>query len=163
MSERKPPGVSWETWVDKQLREAQERGEFDNLRGAGKPLPGRGEPDHELWWLKGYLAREKLDFALPTGLRLRKEIEDLPARLDRERTESAVRRIVDDLNERIGNENRLPTPGPPMNRMPLDVDEVVAGWRARRATDSPDPVDEPDPVEAFGQRRWFRRRPRPER
>jgi DnaJ family protein C protein 28 len=31
------PG-DWEKWVDQQIREAQERGEFDNLPGTGKPL-----------------------------------------------------------------------------------------------------------------------------
>ena len=28
----------WESWVDEQIREAQERGEFDNLPGRGKPI-----------------------------------------------------------------------------------------------------------------------------
>ena len=28
----------WEKWVDQQVREAQERGEFDNLPGRGKPI-----------------------------------------------------------------------------------------------------------------------------
>jgi hypothetical protein len=38
MTERKPPGMSFESWVDKQIREATERGEFDGLPGAGKPI-----------------------------------------------------------------------------------------------------------------------------
>src|ERR1051325_4406897 len=29
----------WESAVEKQIREAEERGEFDNLPGKGKPLP----------------------------------------------------------------------------------------------------------------------------
>jgi hypothetical protein len=29
----------WESAVEKQIREAQERGAFDNLRGQGQPLP----------------------------------------------------------------------------------------------------------------------------
>jgi len=36
------------TWVDLQIRQAQERGEFDNLPGAGKPIEGLGgehDPD----------------------------------------------------------------------------------------------------------------------
>ena len=33
-----------ESWVEKQIREAQERGEFDNLPGAGKPLSGARRP-----------------------------------------------------------------------------------------------------------------------
>jgi DnaJ family protein C protein 28 len=28
----------WESWIDEQIREAQERGQFDNLPGKGKPL-----------------------------------------------------------------------------------------------------------------------------
>ena len=28
----------WESWVDQKIREAQERGQFDNLPGRGKPL-----------------------------------------------------------------------------------------------------------------------------
>jgi hypothetical protein len=36
MTERKPPGVSFESWVEKQIREAADRGEFDNLPGASR-------------------------------------------------------------------------------------------------------------------------------
>jgi len=39
MTERKPPGVSWESWFEEQIRQAQEEGAFENLPGAGKPLP----------------------------------------------------------------------------------------------------------------------------
>jgi hypothetical protein len=35
-------------------------GEFDNLPGAGKPLPGANRPHDEQWWIKDYLRREKL-------------------------------------------------------------------------------------------------------
>ena len=38
MTERKPPGTSWETWIDAQIRVAREQGAFDNLPGAGKPI-----------------------------------------------------------------------------------------------------------------------------
>lgn len=44
----------FESLVDQQIRLAQERGEFDTLPGAGKPLPGRGEPDDPHWWVKGW-------------------------------------------------------------------------------------------------------------
>lgn len=156
MTERKPKGMSGETWIEKQIREAEERGEFENLRGAGLPIPGRGQPDDELWWLKGYLAREQLDFALPTSLKLRKEVEDVADRVDRERRENAVRHVVEELNERIARENRLPSAGPPLNRMPLDVDAVVAGWHERRAARTPPPAPEPVPEPA--RRRWWQRR-----
>jgi hypothetical protein len=38
MTERKPPGVSFETRVERQIREAIEHGEFDDLPGAGRPI-----------------------------------------------------------------------------------------------------------------------------
>lgn len=41
MTERKPTGQSFESWVDKQIREAAERGELADLPGAGRPLPHR--------------------------------------------------------------------------------------------------------------------------
>ena len=37
MEEPRRPG-DWEKWVDQQIREAQERGAFDNLPGRGKPI-----------------------------------------------------------------------------------------------------------------------------
>lgn len=37
MEDQVRPG-DWEKWVDQQIREAQERGEFDNLPGRGKPI-----------------------------------------------------------------------------------------------------------------------------
>lgn len=73
MTERKPPGVDFETWVERQIREAMERGEFDNLSGAGKPLPA--ESYDELWWVKQTLRRENVSY-LPPTLALRKEAED---------------------------------------------------------------------------------------
>ena len=44
MTKRKPSGTSFETWIDRQIREAEERGAFDDLAGAGKPLPRRDQP-----------------------------------------------------------------------------------------------------------------------
>ena len=37
MTERKGP-TDWESWIEQQIREAQARGEFDDLPGKGKPL-----------------------------------------------------------------------------------------------------------------------------
>ena len=34
----------WENWIDQQIREAQERGEFDNLPGVGQPLDLAANP-----------------------------------------------------------------------------------------------------------------------
>jgi hypothetical protein len=58
MAERKPAGVSFESWVDKQMREATGRGEFSGLPGLGKPLPDSGKPYGEQWWLRDKLRHE---------------------------------------------------------------------------------------------------------
>ena len=47
MTRRKPPGLSYRSWVDEQIRDAERRGAFDNLPGKGKPLPGIDRPQNE--------------------------------------------------------------------------------------------------------------------
>ena len=42
MTQRKPLEHSFESWIEGQIRVAQEQGAFDNLPGAGKPLPDAG-------------------------------------------------------------------------------------------------------------------------
>ncbi|MEY2468342.1 MAG: hypothetical protein QOF21_1040 [Actinomycetota bacterium] len=132
MTDRKPAGVSFETWVDAQIREARERGEFDNLPGHGKPLASIDGHDDDMWWIKQWLQRENLSFT-PPALALRKSVEDMYASLDRLHSENAVRDIVDELNRRIRELNRMPpADGPPTSLSPLDVEPVVALWRERR-------------------------------
>ena len=92
MTGRKPPGMTFETWVDRQIREAQERGEFDNLPGVGKPIPGL-DADDELWWVKQYLRRENLSY-LPPTLALRKEVEQVLAAVPEATSDSAVREMI---------------------------------------------------------------------
>lgn len=133
MTERKPGGMSFESWIDKQIREAQERGEFDNLPGAGKPLPGANRTHEEQWWLKSYLQREGLptDALLPTPLQLRKEVERLPETVAPLRSEERVREVVTDLNARILEHLRAPS-GPQVAIAPVRVEDVVERWRASR-------------------------------
>ncbi len=45
------------TLADRLIREAIEAGEFDDLPGAGKPLPGAGIPDDDLWWVRDWVKR----------------------------------------------------------------------------------------------------------
>lgn len=51
-----PPG-EFESNVDRIIREAMEEGEFDDLPGEGKPIPGAGAVDDEFWWLRKWLRR----------------------------------------------------------------------------------------------------------
>jgi hypothetical protein len=124
--------VRYESWVERQIREAIERGEFDNLPGTGKPIPGLNGREDEYWWVKRFLEREQISMPLPTTLALRKEIADLPETLADVRTEEVVRAIVVDLNERIRDAHRRPVDGPPLVLRPVDVEVVVAEWRRNR-------------------------------
>jgi hypothetical protein len=132
MTERKPPGIGFETWVERQIREATERGEFDNLAGAGKPIADLDKPHDELWWVKQKLRRENLSY-LPPTIALRKEAEDALLAASQARSEAQVRRIVADINRKILEGNRKAASGPPLNLMPFDAERVVRTWRERRA------------------------------
>jgi hypothetical protein len=129
------PQSRYESLVDQQIRMAQERGDFDDLPGMGKPLPGRGAPDDDQWWLKGYLAREGISTAamLPTSLRLARQLERLPETVRRLSSEQAVRDAVTQLNREIEEYVRTPS-GPHVPLRPADPDAVVARWRAQRAS-----------------------------
>lgn len=161
MTERKPGGVSFETWVDQQIREAEERGEFADLPGKGRPIAGLDEPHDELWWVKGLLQREGVSYT-PPALSLRREVHDLQDRLQREPTEACVRRVVEELNGRIRSANRMPPiDGPPTSVSPLDVDEVVERWRAGRPVETepaPTAAAPPPPEGPSTKRRWLRGR-----
>ena len=135
MTERKPPGVSWETWIDRQIREGIERGDFDGLPGHGKPLRGIDRPRDELWWVRDKLRREDVSY-LPPALVLRKEVQDARTRIAAAADEATVREIVAGLNERIVAANSRATAGPPTTQAPLDVEQLVEQWaEARRAPD----------------------------
>lgn len=125
----------FESWIDRQIREAMERGEFDDLPGAGKPIPGLGgvyDPD---WWLKSFIRREGVGEAgLSPGLALRKERQQIAERLAEVDDEDDAREVVEDLNRRIKEHYAavLRGPGPKALVPLLDVDAVLAAWRRRR-------------------------------
>jgi Domain of unknown function (DUF1992) len=123
--------TSWyESRIDRAIREAQERGEFDDLPGLGKRLPDDYAEYDEQWWIRGLAKRESLVAALPPALALRREVEDLPAVVAKKSSEAAVRATVVDLNERILRARRGPVDGPPVSMNTVDVEHVVRLWRA---------------------------------
>jgi hypothetical protein len=132
VTERKPLGVPFESWIDRQIREAQERGEFDDLPGAGKPLEWLSKPDDELSWIKRKVESEGLSMPLPPTLALRKEAEEALAEARGARTENEVRQIIEDVNHKIREAIRTGLSGPPLNLMPFDTDEIVSEWRRSR-------------------------------
>ncbi|MEV4465565.1 DUF1992 domain-containing protein [Micromonospora echinofusca] len=153
---------SWEATVEARIRAAQEQGEFDNLPGMGKPIPGRGQPYDESWWIKSFLEREKLptDLLLPTPLQLRRRIERVPDEVRDLPTEASVRAFVADLNAQILSWLRTPT-GPRVAVRPVNADEVVRRWRSGRETAAaaaPAPPASPAAPRRRGWRPPWRRR-----
>ncbi|MFD8690116.1 DUF1992 domain-containing protein [Streptomyces sp. NPDC059651] len=131
MTERKPAGVSFESWVDKQIRESEQRGDFAELPGFGKPLEGLDRPYDEAWWIKAKMQREGMS-VLPPSLALRKEAEDTLAAVPGTRTEAEVRRMLTGMNEKIAEAVRRPPQGPLLNLKPFDVEALVEEWRTAR-------------------------------
>jgi hypothetical protein len=129
----------YESPVERAIREAQERGEFDNLPGAGKPLRSLGNPDADDpdWWIRGLVQREQLDLtgAMPPALALRKEAAGFPESLLDLRTEESVRAVLEDYNRRVKVDRLRPAVGdlPPLLARTVDVDELTERWRALRA------------------------------
>jgi hypothetical protein len=154
----------YESPVERAIREAQERGEFDGLPGTGRPLDLR-DVDDPMWWVRRLVEREQLDFtgALPPAVALRKEAAAFPGSLAGLRSEDSVRAVLEDFNHRVRRDRlRPPEPGMPQLLAPtVDVDAMVDGWRALRAASQPAEVDPAVSAgEARPRRRWWRRRAR---
>lgn len=153
----------WESPIERAIREAQERGDFDDLPGSGKPLDLRDTNDPD-WWIKRYAARENLDLggALPGALALRKEAAGYPESLADVSREEHVREIIEDYNKRVLADRLRPAVGnlPPLLAKTLDVDDMVRQWRELREARVPgvpaasaDTTADQDPP----QKSWWRR------
>jgi len=129
MTKKKPPGKTWESFADQQIREAMEEGAFDNLEGQGRPLADLGREYDPDWWVKKLIEREKVSIT-PPALALRKTVEQTLERLPQMRDEAEVRRVLDALNAQIRKLNATIAEGPPTNLAPLDVEAIVSAWRA---------------------------------
>ena len=149
-------------WVDLQIKQAMERGDFDNLPGQGKPLGDLGSPDDRDWWLRKLIERERIS-VLPAALQLRKDDAELDRLLDRQATEKQVREMVEDFNRRIVAARRQLQGGPPVVTPIRDVEGEVERWRERRRgrrPHRPAPTAAPATQKLTAEkprRRWWRR------
>jgi len=155
--------MSFPSWIDQQIADAEQRGVFDDLPGKGKPLnlkPAGG--DYGDAWVRDYAQPDEF---LPTPLRLRREIERLTEDVGEFRSEEEVREVAADINRRIVEWRRIPV-GPPIHVRLVNADDLVARWRAARKARpaaAPQPGASPVPESSAGATRaprWWRRRPR---
>jgi len=131
VTERKPAGMSWDSWREDLIRLAREEGAFDNLPGAGKPFSDLGEGYDPDWWVKKLIRREKVSI-MPPALELLRKVEAEIERIWTLSSESQVREKVRVLNLEIGRVNSRAAEGPPTRLAPLDADAIVAQWEAAR-------------------------------
>ncbi|SDH51085.1 protein of unknown function [Leifsonia sp. 98AMF] len=118
--------------VETSIQQAIRRGDFDNLPGAGKPLPGLTGTHDPDWWIRRKIEREQLTGLGPPALLLRTEDAELDAKLDRLASESTVREHLESFNRRVIEARRQLQGGPPVITRTRDVEEEVARWRQRR-------------------------------
>jgi hypothetical protein len=170
--------MSFPTWIDQQIADAEQRGVFKDLPGQGKPLnlkPTGG--DYGDAWVRDYARREGVqpDEFLPTPLRLRREIEQLTEDVGEFRSEAEIREVASDINRRIVEWRRIPV-GPPIHVRLVNADDLVARWRSAskaRLAAVPPPAGGPVPDRSAvhdrragpaagtpGRRRWWRGRRR---
>ena len=109
-------------FVEEQIRLAQERGDFDDLPGAGKPLESIGNHYDPNWWARDFIRRLSVENAT------REESAALEKRLAKVwglASERSVRDAVDDLNREAGSDV-------------FDADAVIVTWRKFRLSIRPD-------------------------
>jgi hypothetical protein len=136
------------------IRDAMAQGKFDNLKYAGKPIPGLGEAYDPDWWVKGLLQRENLTGLGPKAILLRTEDAGLEARLDAEFSEKQVRDLLEDFNRRVIDARRQLQGGPPVVTKTRDVEAELVAWRSRRAAIAAAAAASPEPE---AKRPWWRR------
>lgn len=139
-------------YVETAIQQAIRRGDFDDLPGAGKPIPHLGAGHDPDWWIRRKIERENLTGLGPPALTLRVEHAELDGRLDELAREDEVREALEDFNRRVVDARRQLLGGPPVVTPTRDVDADVAAWRERRTTRETVPDAAPAP-----RRRWRRR------
>ncbi len=99
--------------VERQIREAMERGEFDHLPGAGKPFTDLDTTYEPGWWARRWLERARAeDAAREVRRAITHELPFLKADPDRSRAARRVAElnaVIAVLNERLPETEALPT------------------------------------------------------
>jgi hypothetical protein len=112
----------WEDPVEKQIRDAIERGEFDNLPGAGRPLPTSDQGPG--WWLRRQLERARQNDRMAE---VAHQVDQDLGRVWALPDETSVRQEVVRLNDLLTHVNQ----GLAAEEMAdlLEVEDVLKIWR----------------------------------
>ncbi|MEL6984962.1 MAG: DnaJ family domain-containing protein [Actinomycetota bacterium] len=116
----------FESIADRRIEAARKAGLFDNLAGAGKPIPDLGQERPAGWWAARLAKRERSMMAAED---LDRDVRAAMPGLWRLGSEEAVRAEITTLNARIKDYNRVTTFE---RRNELNAEDVVAKWRTLR-------------------------------
>lgn len=113
----------YEASVERQIREAMDRGEFDDLPGAGRKLDLGGD-EGASWWAKRKLDEERQRERLIEAAReLDNQRDGLWALTDKEKVRAEVARLnheIEELNSTLPHEEQV---------QKLDPGEALRAWR----------------------------------
>lgn len=130
MAAKDPEQKGWQILAEARIRSAMEDGAFENLPGAGKPIPDLDETYDEMWWLKKWMKRERIGITPPT-LAARVEVARELERIDALENEALVISELAALNEKIRVQNKLAWAGPPTLTSGIDEAAFLDRWRAK--------------------------------
>lgn len=112
--------------AERRIRDAIDRGEFDDLPGSGEPLEGLDRPYDPNWWVKSWIEREREDARHAEDL---VAIERQARRIWAAPSLDQLEHVMDDIDGR-----RLAA-----GLDPLDRDEARVMWRSVKRHRSEDP------------------------
>lgn len=144
-----------ERWaaVELNIQMAIQRGEFDNLPGAGKPIEGLDRTHDPDWWIRQKIQNENITGIAPPVFQLRNEDSNLHTVLDSFSREAEVRQHLEGFNSRIRAARMQLMGGPPVITPLRDIDSEVEAWHERRAV-TPPAATPPKPTP---KTRWWQR------
>ncbi len=119
-----------ESLAEKAIREGQQRGEFDNLRGHGLPLPDLDTERPAGWWVNRWIEGEQQRIAAEELREFQRAERNAALQLD---DVAELRARLDEVNRRIRAHNDLVTRAEHEVRS-VDIHEAIALWFRLRRT-----------------------------
>lgn len=113
----------WESLAERRIRAAMEDGGFDDLPGAGGPLPHAGRPYEPGWWARAHVERLRDERRVAARLRDLDRRLLATATLDEIAMAAEVDAVLAEWADLYADHG---APAPP------DRDRVVATWRLLR-------------------------------
>jgi hypothetical protein len=94
--------------VERRILEAMNRGEFENLPGAGKPIEGLDRPYDPGWWARAWIRRERL---MDEARQVRQEAISNARQLRAAGRGDEAGRVLSAADREMARINRLLAPG----------------------------------------------------